>query len=461
MANIFIFRRDLRIWDNNGLNSMIHNKMEILPIFIYNPEQIDKKSNKYFSDKCVEFMHKSLIDLNQDILENNGNLTFYYGETIEVLNNIIKNNNINSINVNEDYSLYSIRRDLKIKNLCKENDIVFNLYQDIPLYNFKTIKTKSGTAYKKFKWFYKKTLDMTIPNIYYPQIFNFSKTTLESKYNCELNLINSKYKPTINIFLQGGRNNGLDILKNNISNLKNYTDIRAYPILNNNKNSTSFLSAYNKFGCISIREVVKHLEDTLGDDAQPIIRQIVWRDFYYNITYFYPNIFKGLKKSAMSKFPWSKSKINFKRWKNGKTGFPFVDAGMRQLFKEGYMNNRARLCCACFLIKNLHINWLEGEKYFAQQLIDYDPSVNNGNWQWVASSSYESQAYYRYMNPTKDLKKYDPECLYIKKYIPELRNESIKAIHTGKYSKKCLYIEPIVDFKLSINKFKELFNKVQ
>ena len=141
------------------------------------------------------------------------------------------------------------------------------------------------------------------------------------------------------------------------------------------------------------------------------------------------------------------------------SGYPFVDAGMRQLNREGYMNNRARLCCASFLIKNLHINWRLGEQYFAQQLVDYDPSVNNGNWQWVASSSYESQAYYRYMNPNKDLQKFDNKALYVKKYIPELRNESVNNILLGAYSKNCRYPKKIVNFTDTIEEFKRAVDK--
>lgn len=455
--NIFIFRRDLRLQDNIGVNNLIKNNKKILPIFIYDKKQIDKENNQYFSNKCVQFLAESLLSLKTNIEANNGKLYFFYGDTLKIIDNLIKNNNINSINFNEDYSIFSITRDKKIYDLCQKNNIECNISMDILLYNFKNIHTKSGNSYKKFKWFHAQTIKMNVnlPEDLCKNALFEKDIQVKKNYSCEYELIYEKYYNNHGIIVKGGRENGIKLMNNNIKNLDKYNEIRSFPIYNNT-NTTSLMSAYNKFGCISIRELYYHILNELGENSFELIRQIVWRDFYYNIVYNYPETFEGNKDSDVYNVKWENNEEKFYKWCNGLTGFPFVDAGMRQLNKEGYMNNRVRLCCANLLVKNLHINWQWGEKYFAQQLVDYDPCQNNGNWQWVASTGYESQAYYRYMNPDKDMERYDPECIYIKKYIEELQDETIKNIKKGTYNQTCKYPQRIIDLKESLNHFKNL-----
>ena len=452
--NIIIFRRELRLEDNTALNYLVQHGFEITPLFIFDKCQIDKVKNKYFSDKCVQFMHESLVDLESKIINKGGILNFFYGDALKIVKNILENNNVNYLVFNEDYTKFSTKRDQGIMNLCKSNGVAFKKFMDIPLTDFREFKTGSGKPYRRFKWFLKKAQESTIklPNDIVTKA-KFNNNPLINKYTVNLDFLSTKYDKTKNLFVNGGRDNGIKTMIKNIKNLSDYKSIRQTPIIGK-KNSSSFMSAYLKFGCVSIREFYLHIKNVLGENGNELIRQIIWRDFYYNIVYYYPQYFTGLKDSIVSRFPWKNNKKLFKKWCDGKTGYPFVDAGMRQLNKEGYMNNRARLCCASFLVKNLHINWQLGEQYFAQQLVDYDPSVNNGNWQWVASSSYESQAYYRYMNPTKDLKKFDSKALYVKKYVSELRNEPVNNILLGNYSKNCKYPKKIVDFVDSIESFK-------
>ena len=458
--DIFIFRRDLRLQDNVGINNLIRNNSKILPIFIYDKKQIDRENNGYFSDKCVQFLAESLYSLKKNIEENNGKLFFFYGDTLKIIDNLIKNNAINSINFNEDYSIFSVTRDKKIYDLCQKNNLECNISMDIPLYNFKNIRTKSGNPYKKFKWFHTQTLNLNVnlpEDLHKNALFEKNIFLKKKNYSCEYELIYEKYDNNDNIIVKGGRENGIKLMNNNIKNLNKYNEIRSFPIYNKT-NTTSFMSAYNKFGCISIRELYYHIMNVLGDNGFELIRQIVWRDFYYNIVYNYSETFEGNKESDVYNVKWENNEEKFYKWCNGLTGFPFVDAGMRQLKQEGYINNRVRLCCANLLVKNLHIDWRLGEKYFAQQLVDYDPCQNNGNWQWVASTGYESQAYYRYMNPDKDMERYDPECIYIKKYIEELQDETIKNIKKGTYNQTCKYPQRIVDLKESLNQFKNLVN---
>ena len=458
--NILIFRRELRIQDNTAFNFLVKNNSSITPIFIYDPRQINKENNRYFSDKSVQFMDESLMSLKKNIEKLSGKLFFYYGITERVIREIIDKYPVNSIVFNLDYTIFSRTRDDNIRKLCRDKNIKINTPKDIELYDFNNNNTKAGTPYKKFKWFYKNTEKMNINSpIDLTKKAKFNINNPKNKFSCKYTLIKNKYKFNKDIFVTGGRENGIKLMKKNIKNLENYSDIRQFPI-KNKKNTTSFLSAYNKFGCISIRELASHITKTLGQKGNSIIRQLVWRDFYYNLVYNYPETFSGRQESVIKNFPWKNNKKDFKAWCEGKTGYPFIDAGMRQLNKEGYMNNRVRLCCASFLVRNLHIDWRWGERYFAKQLVDYDPSQNNGNWQWISSSGLESQAYYRYMNPVKDLTKYDPECHYVKKYISELKNESNRNIFNNNFTSDCLYPSYIVDLRNSFTEFKDIVKEI-
>ena len=448
---LFIFRRDLRIEDNTAINWLLDNDINISFAFIYDRRQIDQSNNEYFSHKSVQFLSESLYDLQKNINKITiDGLNFFYGITEEVIEDIIINNQIDGIAINEDYTPFSIKRDNKIMQICKNYDIDFRQFMDIPLFDFKKIKTKKGDAYKRFKWFFETTKSMNVPK---PRDLRSKITKLNkltSKFNCEIGLIKTKYTNSDSIFVNGGRSNGI-LLMNEIKNLKDYMAVRQTPIIQG-KRTSSHLSAYNKYGCISIRELFNKISSLFGREHE-LIRQLIWRDFYYNLVYYFPNSFIN-SNSYLNKFPWNNNPEIFKQWCEGKTGFPFVDASMRQLNQEGYMSNRGRLCCSSFLIKNLHIDWRKGEKYFANKLVDYDPSQNNGNWQWVSSTGYESQAYYRFINPDKDLIKFDINCLYVKKYIPELIDIDCKNIHRGVYPQSG-YPNKIVDISATLSDYKQ------
>ena len=460
--NIFIFRRDLRIFDNTGLNYLLDRKEKILPIFIFDPRQIDETENDYFSHHNVQFLDQSLKDLNEQI---NGysksKINLFYGNPLEILEDIFQNHNVKELVVNEDYTPFSIQRDHEISNLCEQHQVYFKSMEDIPLGKFKNIKTGGGTAYKRFKHFYKKTIksDLALPIV--KNITKNKFTNINTEFSVNIDWIKTKYKYNPKLIVKGGRNFALKQLDKSLEKVNNYPKYRAFPLVKN-KHPTTLLSAYLKYGCVSIREVYQTLL-TMVDKEHELIRQIIWRDFYYNLIYSYPESFTHQTPSYVNNFPWKNNKDLFKKWCMGKTGYPFVDAGMRQLNTTGYMPNRLRLCCSCFLIKNLHINWKWGEKYFAQKLVDYDPAQNNGNWQWVSSTGYESHAYYRYMNPIKDLKTYDPSCEYVKKYIPELKNVNNNDIFNWdkKQGNGIKYPQSICDLKLSISEYKDIVKSLK
>lgn len=446
MLSVFIFRRSYRLKDNIGLNNALEKSKTVIPIFIFTPEQII--NNSYKSDNAIQFMIESLNDLNEQLKNNKSKLYYFFGEQHKIIEKIIKKLNINSVFVNQDYTKYSVERDLKIKKTCEKYNVNFESYEDILLNDVKSILT-GKSVYKKFTPYFNKASKIIIKK---PKTVNGNYYNKKIDFEFNKSLIN--YNHNKNIQIKGGRKEGLKILKK-IIEFKNYNEKR-----NDLTYQTTLLSAYIKFGCLSIREIYYEIINNLGKKNN-LIKQLYWRDFYYNIAYEYPNVFKGPLKLKYSKIKWNNNIKYFNAWKNGKTGFPIVDAGMRQLNITGYMHNRARLITSNFLIKILLIDWRKGEKYYATKLIDYDPSVNNGNWQWSSSSGADSQPYFRIFNPWLQSEKYDKNCEYIKKWIPELKNVENNKIHKWYKFYNNEYIKPIVDYKKqkikSIKMYKKLF----
>jgi deoxyribodipyrimidine photo-lyase len=418
--SLFIFRRDLRLDDNTALLKALAISEMIIPCFIFDPRQVSQK-NEFRSMNAIQFMIDSLQDLEQQLKNKNGLLYLFQGEAETVLEKIIKNLPIDAVFCNRDYTPFSIKRDEALKKVCLQHEIAFVQSNDILLTEPLEILSGSKTPYVKFTPFFKTASKKKIEEPQKVHQTNFYTKSIPFAENKTIykKVLNNKNQ---NINIPGGRTNGLKILKN-LKKFNTYKKTRDYPI-----NDTTFLSAHNKFGTVSIREVYHAIAKKLGKDHL-LIQQLFWRDFFTHVAYNSPFVFGQAFQQRYNNLSWNSSKKNFKAWCDGKTGFPIIDAGMRQMNKTGFMHNRTRMIVASFLTKDLHINWLWGEKYFAQQLEDYDPCVNNGNWQWSASTGCDAQPYFRIFNPWTQQKKFDPDCTYIKKWVPELKNIDPKIIH--------------------------------
>lgn len=442
MYNLFIFRRDFRLYDNTGLNYAMTHFNNIIPIFIFTPEQITTK-NKYISSNSLQFLVESLNELDDDLKKYNSKLHIFYGDNITILNKIKSIIKIDNIIENMDYTPYAIKRSNDIKKI---EDINYILIQDYLLSNIGELNKKNGDPYLIYTPFYnnskkyivKKPVNNKINNLIYLEILNNIPTI---NYNKFLNY-------NKNIIYNGGRKNGLFNL-NNIKNLSNYNSDR-----NTLSISTSLLSAYIKYGCISIREVYWKIKDIYNIENE-LLSQIYWREFYFYIIYYFPKMLKGNNfNSKFDNIKWINNINHFKKWCNSQTGFPIVDACMKELIITGYMHNRGRLITSNFLNRILGIDWRKGEKYFANQLVDYDPSINNGNWQWIASVGVDPKPFsQRLFNPWIQSKKFDNDCIYIKKWLPELKDIPSKHLHQWdvyciNYDLKNInYYCPIVDYK--------------
>jgi len=446
--NLFIFHRDLRYKDNTSLIELTKQYKDITPIFIFEPKQIDSKKNKYYSSNSVQFMIESLKELNIDCP-----ISYFYGHTLEVLKSLHKQFTINSIGFNIDYSPFARQRDEEIIEWSDKNNIKIVAKEDYLLYDIlegQTLK-KDGTPYLIFTP-YKNYLwnNLKVRDIDKFKSFNFITPKKIESNEYYFNFKDSKqfYIPNDKINVNGGRKNGLKILAN-IDKFKNYSkcrDLLTY--------KTTFLGAHNHFSTISIREVYWTIANKLGNKSG-LVNELHWRQFYYEISYRFPKTLQGQisdKQNAPLKSPYNKIKWSNKlldAWCNAKTGFPLIDAGMRQLNTTGFMHNRNRMCVGSFGVKNLHLDWRLLEKYFATKLVDYDVMVNNGSWQWVAGCGTDSQPWFRIFNIWTQAKKYDPDCEYIKFWIPELKdvpNEDIFEWYEA-YEKwpNIDYVKPIVN----------------
>lgn len=416
---LFIFRRDFRIIDNNGLNLLNEKCKNIYTIFIFTPEQVGS-GNKYKSDNAVQFMIESLQDLASQISKSGGHLYTFYGHNDKVVADCIKAWDINIVCFNLDITPYAIERDKKIIKLCEHMKTYVMYDHDYYLHQPGIILNGSGEPYQKFTPYYEAAKKKKVDQPAGKRHLSLKKSEAHISNKMTLEQAMKKFVGSENpdILVNGGRIEAIKTLKNAVRTQSNYPKTH-----NDLDKQTTQLSAYIKFGCISIREAYKALHSKTA-----IIRQLYWRDFYANILYSFPKVLGHALKPKYNKIHWHHNSNWFKKWCDGETGFPIVDAGMRQLNATGYMHNRARLIVASFLIKTLLIDWKKGEEYFASKLTDYDVASNNGNWQWCASTGADSQPFFRIFNPWRQTEEYDPDCEYIKKWVPELANVPAKDV---------------------------------
>ncbi|GIX42218.1 MAG: deoxyribodipyrimidine photo-lyase [Leptospiraceae bacterium] len=461
MFQIFWFRRDLRLDDNHGLYQALKQNQTTIPIFIFD-EYILK--NLPEEDRRVSFLFDRIISLKKEIENCNSSLLVLYGKPEEIFLLLLENFPISSVYLNHDYEPYAIERDNKIQILCRKKNIGFYSFKDQVIFEKDELLNQKEEPYKVYSqykkaWFKKFDLHQLEEYPSKKYIKNFISLEMISKYKNEFIKLLSKVK---NIY------ESLDYFVNKFPEpvlnkmnfkktyyimpeihldqifLKDYKNTRDFPYL---KRGTSHLSVYLRFGLVSIRDII----NKSYFESKTFIEELIWREFYMYILYHYPyseNLEWNLKYQHLRKY-WRNpdqdinAKKDFELWCKGLTGYPLVDAGMRELNQTGYMHNRVRMICANFLVKDLHIDWKYGERYFALKLMDFELASNVGNWQWCSGTGVDAAPYFRIFNPVLQQKKFDPELKYCKKWIPELG--------TKKYPK------PMVDHKKQKEEFIKLF----
>lgn len=398
--NIFWFRRDLRLEDNHALYQALQNKLNVLPIFIFDEEILSKLPNK--EDSRVEFIMKSLDAMNSKLSKSDRGIQYYHGDVADIFEDLLSKYDISKVFANEDYEPQAIERDFIIAKFLIDKNIQFELFKDQVIFHKDEVLKSDNSPYYIFTPYSKKWLEI------------FKDHTLEN-FSSEKsldNLINIKPK---NFGLKeiGFKEGNQEFPSQKINDklIKDYDEHRNDPYAD----KTSRLSLHLRFGTKSIRTIVSETKDL----NEVFLKELIWREFFMQILYHYPKVVNQNFKSKYDGIKWRRSEEDLQKWCDGKTGYPIVDAGMRQLNKTGFMHNRVRMITASFLIKDLLIDWRIGEAYFAEKLLDYELSSNNGNWQWAAGTGCDSAPYFRIFNPTSQQKKFDPDFKYIRKWVPE------------------------------------------
>lgn len=463
---IFLFHRDLRIEDNIGLNHASKQCNKVYCCFIFTPEQVGNQ-NKYKSDNSVQFMLESLDALDKSVTSLGGELIFLHGNNLAMLETLFKTLSINAFFHNKDVTPYSIARDNDIKMLCDQMNIYYSAHDDSYLIPPGTIVTGTNKPYQKYTPFYDKVKNTVIQPVSKYHVGNLAKTSMKIPHRIQLvdaiDLFLSHPNSTMEV--RGGRINnyagcggGLKRLHDAVLQQGDYEKKRdelSY--------QTSKLSAYIKFGCVSIREVYHAFVAKYGKHSG-FIRELWWHDFFAHVLFGFPEVIGKSFVPQYRDLSWSTNESHLQKWKDGCTGFPVIDAGMRQLNETGYMHNRVRMAVASFLAKTLLIDWRKGEQYFATKLVDYDVASNNGNWQSICSTGVDRKPYFRDMNPWIQSSKFDPQCEYIKRWIPELESVPAHVIHKwyekhAEHRNMTKYPAPIVNYAEQKEKMMKMYNK--
>lgn len=420
---IFWFRRDLRLEDNVGLFFALESKHPVIPLFVFDEEILDSLPK---NDSRVGFIYDSLSKINQKLEEIGSSLLIKKGKTSEVWYALIQEYDVKEVFFNKDYEPYAIRRDLAICELLEANKTVHFSFKDQVIFEEKEISKADGLPYTiytpyKNKWLEKYNSFCPVQEYDASKYFsNFYKTNFSF--------------PTLKQI--GFEENPTKVIPHNLKNIVHYQEIRDFPALD----ATSYLSPHLRFGTVSIRKLV----NWAANKNQVFLSELIWREFFMQILFCFPKVVTQNFKPAYDGIQWRNNEDEFKRWCSGTTGYPMVDAGMRQLNETGYMHNRVRMVVSSFLCKHLLINWQWGEAYFAEKLLDFELSSNVGNWQWAAGTGCDAAPYFRVFNPEIQLKKFDEKGIYIRKWIPEFDLE---------------YGKPMVEHTFARNRAIETYKK--
>ena len=396
-VTIFWFRRDLRLDDNLGLYQALQSGFPVVPIFIFDDAILEHLPK---NDARLGFIYESLASIDFELKKTGNSLLIQKGSPQTVWQSLAESYDVQAVHLNKDYEPYALKRDQAVSELLAKNNIAFHTHKDQVIFEESEITKADGLPYTvytpyKNKWLEKfKTLKIeafTTADYF----SNFYKSDFVFPSLSEIGFVESSIK----------------VQPHNLSQINTYEQTRDFPALN----TTSYLSPHLRFGTVSVRKLAVWASKTNA----VFLSELIWREFFMQILFHFPKVVTQNFKASYDGIQWRNDEADFEKWCNGQTGYPMVDAGMRQLNATGYMHNRVRMVVASFLCKHLLISWQWGEAYFAQKLLDYDLSANVGNWQWAAGTGCDAAPYFRVFNPEIQLKKFDAKGIYIRTWIPE------------------------------------------
>lgn len=410
----FWFRRDLRLNDNTALTKALRNHKNVQPIFIFDTNIIEELPK---DDARITFIWESLKKINLQLNEFGSSLLIKKGDPLAVWEGLINNHTVEAVYTNRDYEPYALKRDKAVRFLMESNAIEFHDYKDHVFFEKNEVLKSDGKPYTVFtpyknKWLekYART-NVTIPK-------------KESELNLNYASGNFKFPDLAEI---GFKKSAITAPEYRLNCIPKYDRYRDFPA----EDHTTMVGHHLRFGTISLRSLIYYSIDK----DKTFLSELIWRDFFAQILAHFPHVIDQPFKAKYARIPWRNNELEFEKWCKGETGYPIVDAGMKQLNETGFMHNRVRMITASFLVKHLLIDWKWGEAYFAEKLLDFDLASNNGNWQWAAGTGCDAAPYFRVFNPTAQQEKFDPKLKYIKAWIPDFDPEN--------------YMAPMVDHKMA------------
>lgn len=438
MSKIAIFwhRRDLRLHDNAGLYHALISGMPVLPVFIFDTQILDDLADK--KDARVEFIHHHITQLHQQLAALGSTIRVEHGSPAEVWKQLLDELPIGAVYTNHDYEPYALQRDKEVRQLLAERQIPFHTYKDHVIFEGQEVVKDDGLPYTVFTPYSRKWRAKLLSRTDFPgdaAASFYLKSYPNEQYFQHFAPMSPSPLPTLESL--GFERAGLPFPSAEVARsiIRNYDKTRDIPGII----GTSRLGVHFRFGTISIREKARHalsLNDTF-------LNELIWRDFYAMILSHFPHVADRAFRPEYDRIAWRSDETAFQCWCEGLTGYPLVDAGMRELSATGYMHNRVRMVVASFLTKHLLIDWRRGEAWFAQKLLDFDLASNNGGWQWAAGCGTDAAPYFRVFNPTAQQEKFDPELTYIRRWVPEFGTSH--------------YPQPIVEHKMARERCLEVY----
>lgn len=404
--NIFWFRRDLRLDDNHGLLKALQSGKPVLPIFIFDKNILEKLTK---NDARVTFIHQHLSKIDKQLKKLGTGLQIFFGKPADIYKELTQSYNIETVFANRDYEPYGISRDKEVYEFLKSKNITFKGFKDHVIFEKNEIVKDDGTPYKVYTPYSKKWLS----------VFEQQELSFFPSEDYAQNFISKFEFKFLSLSDIGFEQTSIEIPDFNVSQniIDNYEETRNFPAIK----GTSKLGHHLRFGTISVRKTVSEAKKS---NNITFLKELIWREFFMQILWHYPHTVTKAFKPQYDAIVWRNNKDEFKKWCKGETGYPFVDAGMRELNQTGFMHNRVRMLVGSFLCKHLLIDWRWGEAYFAEKLLDFELSSNVGNWQWVAGCGVDAAPYFRIFNPTTQIQKFDKQLQYIKKWVPEYQELS-------------------------------------
>ncbi|QQX76567.1 MULTISPECIES: cryptochrome/photolyase family protein [Aequorivita] len=424
-VNIFWFRRDLRLDDNVGFYKALHGKFPVLPLFIFDTEILNELPK---DDARVTFIFETLQKMRNELQKQGSSIAIYHGKPEAIFKKVISEFEVQNVITNHDYEPYAKKRDATIEKLLTEKEIGFYTYKDQVIFEKDEVVKDDGDPYIVYTP-YMKTWKAKFKKEYVEKIY-YTNEFLNNLYQ------NSRLS-NLSLSDIGFKKSKIEIPEYDVTptTIQEYEKRRNFPA----EDATSHLGPHLRFGTVSIRKMIKK---ATAERNEVFWQELIWREFFMQILWHFPETVENAFKKKYDRIEWRNNEEEFKRWKEGKTGYPLVDAGMRQLNETGYMHNRVRMVAASFLCKHLLLDWRWGEAYFAEKLLDYEMSSNVGNWQWAAGSGVDAAPYFRIFNPTTQIEKFDKDYKYIKKYVPEFGTSSYpeKMVNHKDARERCLKV---------------------